>query len=112
MNRKLVLRVEPSFCNSQSSAEDAPVRLLRFRDIVSQVVRWEPVCILLEHPRLSPLSKYLSLVKVAEIAPFWCGGKVLYVFILSFFLKYDTPIKDFVFPTTVPWCLTVRFPHP
>ena len=52
LDMKIVIRVEPSFCYPQRSAEVAPVRFLRFRDLVSPVVRREAVCICLDHPPL------------------------------------------------------------
>ncbi len=62
--------------------------------------------------RFSPLRRCQSLVKVAKIDPFWCGRKSrLYSFCPSS-LSFDTTIKDFVFSTTVPCRLIVRFPHP
>jgi hypothetical protein len=61
------------------------------RKVVVRVESWNRTVVFFNHSpilsRLSPLRWYQSLVKVADIAPSWCGRKVPSIFILSFFLE-------------------------
>ena len=97
-----------SVLNLPSAIHSAPVRFFRLCDLVSPPVwwkvsrlcvftwnilhwSWDRTVVFVSHSpilsRFSFLLRYQSLVKVVEIAPFWCDRNVPSIFILSFFLE-------------------------
>ena len=93
LNRKIVSFGEPSFCHPQSFAEVTPVRFFRLCDLLPPTVWWKDVSIRWSILRSS-----------------W--DRTVVFFSHSPILSRLSPIKDFLFPTTVPCRLVVRFPHP